>query len=185
LIGAIYLLARKVISIRIPASYILTVAVFLAVYTLVVKGGIDFSFIAAHLCGGGLMLGAWFMATDYVTSPVTPNGKIIFGIFIGLLTVIFRLFGGTAEGVSFAILLGNLVVPLIEKWTVPKSFGKGLTEYERVDKKRGYIICNYFVCRCTFRIYVRNKKNHGQNNRNRQYRMLINQFLKERLNFLT
>lgn len=125
LLGAVYLLVRKVINLKIPATYILTVVVFLAIYTLVTKGGIDFYFIAAHLCGGGLMIGAWFMATDYSTSPITPNGRIVFGIFIGLLTVIFRLFGATAEGVSFAIILGNLVVPLIEKWTIPKSFGKG------------------------------------------------------------
>lgn len=125
LIGAIYLLARKVISLRIPMTYILTVVIFLVIYTLITRGGIDFKYIAAHLCGGGLMLGAWFMATDYTTSPVTPNGRIVFGIFIGLLTVIFRLFGASAEGVSFSIILGNLVVPLIEKWTVPRSFGKG------------------------------------------------------------
>ncbi len=76
------------------------------------------------LCGGGLMLGAFFMATDYVTSPITPNGKIVFGVILGLLTFIFRMFGGSAEGVSYAIIFSNLLVPLIEKVTVPKSFGK-------------------------------------------------------------
>ena len=70
------------------------------------------------------MLGAFFMATDYVTSPITPNGKIVFGIILGILTGLFRMFGANAEGVSFAIIFGNLLVPLIEKVTVPKSFGK-------------------------------------------------------------
>lgn len=125
LIGAAYLLVRKIISLRIPMAYILTVVVFLSIYTMVTRGGIDFHYIAGHLCGGGLMIGAWFMATDYSSSPITPMGKIVFGIFIGILTVVFRLWGASAEGVSFAIILGNLVVPLIEKWTVPKSFGKG------------------------------------------------------------
>ena len=71
------------------------------------------------------MLGAFFMATDYVTSPITPKGQIVFGILLGILTGIFRLFGGSAEGVSYAIILGNLLVPLIEKITMPKPFGKG------------------------------------------------------------
>ena len=69
------------------------------------------------------MLGAFFMATDYVTSPITPNGKIVFGICLGLLTGIFRMFGANAEGVSFAIILSNLLVPMIEKITVPRAFG--------------------------------------------------------------
>ena len=71
------------------------------------------------------MLGAWFMATDYVTSPITGSGKIIYGVFMGLLTGLFRLFGGSAEGVSYAIIISNLLVPLIEKVTLPKPFGKG------------------------------------------------------------
>lgn len=71
------------------------------------------------------MLGAFFMATDYVTSPITPNGKIIFGVLLGLLTFLFRIYGGSAEGVSYAIIIGNLLVPLIERFTVPKAFGKG------------------------------------------------------------
>lgn len=125
LIGGIYLLARKVIDLKIPLTYILTVAVFVSIYSIFNNGGFDPTFLAAHLCGGGLMLGAIFMATDYVTSPITPAGKIIFAIFIGALTGLFRLFGGSAEGVCYSIILGNLVVPLIEKWTVPKSFGKG------------------------------------------------------------
>lgn len=71
------------------------------------------------------MLGAFFMATDYVTSPITPTGKIVFGIFLGIMTGVFRIFGASAEGVSYAIILGNLLVPLIERVTLPKSFGKG------------------------------------------------------------
>ncbi|SHI34401.1 RnfABCDGE type electron transport complex subunit D [Parasporobacterium paucivorans] len=125
LIGGIYLLAKRIIDIRIPFFYLLTVAVFVSIYSITAKGGFDPAFLAAHLCGGGLMLGAFFMATDYVTSPITPNGRIIYAVIIGLLTCIFRLFGGTAEGVSFAIIISNLLVPLIERWTVPKSFGKG------------------------------------------------------------
>lgn len=71
------------------------------------------------------MLGAWFMATDYVTSPITKSGQYIYGICLGLLTALFRLFGASAEGVSYAIIFGNLLVPLIEKITLPKPFGRG------------------------------------------------------------
>lgn len=78
------------------------------------------------------MLGAFFMATDYVTSPITPSGKIIYGIILGILTGIFRLFGNSAEGVSFAIIFGNLLVPLIERFTVPRAFG---IEKEKKDKE--------------------------------------------------
>ena len=76
-----------------------------------------------QLLTGGLMLGAIFMATDYVTSPITKNGKIIFGVCLGILTGIFRVYGGSAEGVSYAIIFCNLLVPLIEKVTIPKPFG--------------------------------------------------------------
>lgn len=120
LIGAIFLLAKGIIDIRIPASYILSFAVFVLIF-----GGFDVTYLAAHLCGGGLMLGAWFMATDYVTCPITPNGKILFGVCLGILTGVLRLFGGSAEGVSYAIIISNLLVPLIEKVTLPKPFGKG------------------------------------------------------------
>ena len=122
LIGAIYLLVRKVISLRIPASYILTFAVL--IFLFAPGHQFDAEYMLKELCGGGLMLGAFFMATDYVTSPITPNGKIVFGVILGLLTFIFRMFGGSAEGVSYAIIFSNLLVPLIEKVTVPKSFGK-------------------------------------------------------------
>lgn len=121
LIGAAYLVYRKVISLRIPVTYILTVAVFAAVFG---SNGFDMNYILAHVCGGGLIFGAFFMATDYVTSPITAKGQIAFGVILGLLTGLFRIFGGSAEGVSYAIILGNILVPLIEKATLPVAFGK-------------------------------------------------------------
>ena len=119
LIGGVYLLYKKVISIRIPATYILTLAVFVFIF-----GEQDLEYVMAHLCGGGLIFGAFFMATDYVTSPITPKGQIVFGVLLGILTGLFRLFGGSAEGVSYAIIISNLLVPLIEKATLPVAFGK-------------------------------------------------------------
>jgi len=130
IIGGVFLIVRGIISIRIPLAYIGSFAIFVIVYALASGKGFDVSYLLAHLCGGGLMLGAFFMATDYVTSPITPNGKIIFGVVLGLLTFLFRVFGGSAEGVSYAIIIGNLLVPLIEKITVPVSFGKGAVKHE-------------------------------------------------------
>ena len=130
LIGGAFLLVRRVINYRIPLFYIGSFSVFILAYALATGRGFDVSYLLAHLCGGGLMLGAFFMATDYVTSPITPNGKIVFGIILGLFTFLFRIFGGSAEGVSYAIILGNLLVPLIERVTVPKSFGKGAVKHE-------------------------------------------------------
>lgn len=121
LIGAAYLLVKKVITIRIPAAYILTVVVFAALFG---GHGLDADYIMAQVFGGGLIFGAFFMATDYVTSPITPKGQIVFGILLGVLTGLFRIFGGSAEGVSYAIIIGNILVPLIEKVTLPKAFGK-------------------------------------------------------------
>lgn len=120
LIGAIILILLGVIDLRIPASYIVTFVVFILLFS---GHGFDANYIVAQLCGGGLMLGAFFMATDYVTSPITPTGKIVFGICLGIFTGLFRLFGANAEGVSFAIILSNLLVPMIEKYTVPRAFG--------------------------------------------------------------
>lgn len=119
LIGAAYLLYKKVITIRIPAAYLITFAVFVFIF-----GQHDPMYVLAHLCGGGIIFGAFFMATDYVTSPITPRGQILFGILLGVLTGLFRLFGGSAEGVSYAIIISNILVPLIEKITLPKAFGK-------------------------------------------------------------
>lgn len=122
LIGAIFLILMGVIDLKIPATYIITFIIFVLLFG---GHGFDWSYVVAHLCGGGLMLGAFFMATDYVTSPITPLGKIIFGIVLGILTGIFRIFGASAEGVSYAIIFSNLLVPLIERVTIPKPFGKG------------------------------------------------------------
>ena len=122
MIGAMFLILMGVIDLRIPGTYILTFVIFISLFG---GHGFDPQYITAHLCGGGLMLGAWFMATDYVTSPITSKGKILFGICLGCLTGLFRLFGGSAEGVSYAIIISNLLVPLIEKATLPKPFGKG------------------------------------------------------------
>ncbi len=121
LIGAIFMILMGVIDLRIPASYIVMFVVFMLLFS---GRGFDGAYLTAQLCGGGLMLGAFFMATDYVTSPITPRGKIVFGICCGILTGLFRTFGANAEGVSFAIILSNLFVPMIEKYTVPLAFGK-------------------------------------------------------------
>lgn len=120
LIGAFVLVIFGVIDLKIPFTYIGTFSVFMLVFS---PNPGNFNYLVAQLCGGGLMLGAFFMATDYVTSPITPVGKIVFGICCGLLTGIFRCFGANAEGVSFAIILSNLLVPIIEKLTIPKAFG--------------------------------------------------------------
>lgn len=119
LLGAAYLLFKKVISIRIPGAYLLTVAIFVFVF-----GRQDIVYVLTQLCGGGLIFGAFFMATDYATSPITPRGQILFGVLLGVLTGLFRLFGGSAEGVSYAIIIGNILVPLIEKISLPAAFGK-------------------------------------------------------------
>ncbi len=120
LIGAIFLILMGIINLRIPASYIGTFAIFVLLFG---GHGFDWTFLVEEICGGGLILGAFFMATDYVTSPITPKGQIIFGIVLGILTGIFRIFGASAEGVSYAIIFANCLVPLIEKFTVPKAFG--------------------------------------------------------------
>ena len=122
MIGAMFLLLMGVIDLTIPGSYLVSFVVFIVIFG---GHGLDPQYITAHLCGGGLMLGAWFMATDYVTSPITTKGRIVYGVCMGLLTGLFRLFGGSAEGVSYAIIISNLLVPLIEKVTLPKPFGKG------------------------------------------------------------
>ncbi|MBR5944572.1 MAG: RnfABCDGE type electron transport complex subunit D [Lachnospiraceae bacterium] len=120
--GACILILTGVIDLKIPGTYIVTFALFVGIF-----GGYGFNpaYISAELAGGGLMLGAFFMATDYVTRPITSKGQYVYGVVLGLLTGIFRVFGPSAEGVSYAIILGNLLVPLIEKWTMPKAFGKG------------------------------------------------------------
>ena len=129
LIGAVILLAFKVIDLKVPLTYIGSFTVFVIIYMLCSGMGFDGNYLLSHLFGGGLMLGAFFMATDYVTRPITVKGQYIYGIFLGLMTGIFRMYGPGAEGVSYAIILGNLLVPLIEKVTKPTAFG-----YERGGK---------------------------------------------------
>ena len=122
IIGACFLIMIGVIDLKVPGTYIVTFVIFMVIFG---GHGLDGTYLSAELAGGGLMLGAFFMATDYVTRPITPKGQYIYGILLGILTGIFRTFGASAEGVSYAIILGNLLVPLIEKITFPKSFGKG------------------------------------------------------------
>jgi electron transport complex protein RnfD len=123
ILGGIYLIAKKVISWRIPVVYIITVFVLTCVFKAFVP-------VAAgrvplyEIFTGGLMLGAFFMATDYASSPVTPKGQLIMGFGCGLLTVLIRIFGGYPEGVSYSILLMNCCVPLIDRWTRPRIFGE-------------------------------------------------------------
>ena len=128
-IGACILLLLGIIDLRIPGSYIVTFVLFVGFFG---GRGFDPYYISAQLAGGGLMLGAFFMATDYVTRPITIKGQYLFGIFLGVMTGIFRIFGPGAEGVSYAIILGNLLVPLIEKYTRPTAFG-----YKRGGARRG------------------------------------------------
>ena len=120
LVGALYLFVRRVITPLIPVVYVGVFAIFILIFG---GQGFDLEFLAAHICGGGLMLGALFMATDYVTSPVTNLGKVIYAAILGVLTGLFRVFGNAAEGVSYAIIFTNLLVPIIEKFTVPRAFG--------------------------------------------------------------
>lgn len=126
ILGAVYLLLRGVISLHIPLAYILTTTAFMLIVS-------DFNilFTVYEILGGGLLLGAFFMATDYSTSPINKTGKIVFGIGCGLLTAVIRLYGSLPEGVSYSILLMNIATPLIEKATAPKYFG-----YKRIKKEK-------------------------------------------------
>ena len=120
LLGGIYLIARKVISWRIPVAYLGTVAVLTLIFS---RGQSPVLFMAYHLLGGGVMLGAFFMATDYATSPVTPVGQLVYGLGCGVLTVIFRYFGLFPEGVTYAILIMNACAWAIDRITPPRRFG--------------------------------------------------------------
>ena len=121
LIGGVYLVARKVISPKIPVSYILTVAVL--TYIFPYENMTSVSSMLASILGGGLMLGAIFMATDYVTSPITKKGRLIMGLGCGILTFVIRRFSASPEGVTYAILIMNVATPLIDRWTKPKVYG--------------------------------------------------------------
>lgn len=118
LIGAIYLIVRKVIDWKIPVVYIASTCIMLLIF------GVDANSILYHVLGGGLILGAFFMATDYATTPVTPLGRIIFAVGCGLLTALIRVKGSMPEGVSYSILIMNVFAPLIERLTQPKVFGE-------------------------------------------------------------
>lgn len=129
LFGFVYLLIRKVISPIIPLSFIGTVAVF-----MLIAGKGDLKFVAYQLLSGGLLLGAIFMATDYTTSPINRKGKVIFGIGCGLITCVIRYFGTLPEGVSFSIIIMNILVPHIENLTTPKPFGSVKEKKEKEAK---------------------------------------------------
>lgn len=118
LAGFAYLLIRKVVTPTITVSFVGTVAVI-----MLLAGGFDFNYMIYELLSGGLLLGACFMATDYATSPINNTGRIVFGIGCGIITCLIRIFGSLAEGVSFAILLMNILTPHIENLTAPKVFG--------------------------------------------------------------
>lgn len=120
LVGGLYLLWRRVITWHIPVSYLATVALFAGIAP---QAGDRLTYLGYALCTGGLMLGALFMATDYATSPISPRGRLIYGVGCGLLTVLLRYFGAYAEGVSFAILIMNLLVWYIDRFTKPMRFG--------------------------------------------------------------
>ena len=108
---------------RIPFSYIISTVAFIAIIRLIKGDTVSASYLLSEALSGGLLVGAFFMATDYVTSPITPKGQILYGIILGFVTAMFRIVGSSAEGVSYAIIICNLLVPMIEKITVPKPFG--------------------------------------------------------------
>ena len=125
IVGGLYMLWRKVITWHIPVAVLGSMALF-AFVVAAVNGGVSpllYELPAFHLLAGGAMLGAIFMATDYVTSPMTPKGMIIYGVGIGLITMVIRQWGAYPEGMSFAILLMNAVAPLINKYVKPRRFG--------------------------------------------------------------
>lgn len=130
LAGGIYLLIRKVIKIHIPLAYI---GMFAAMTFFLAPGHqFDIIYTLMEVCGGGILLGAFFMATDYVTSPVTNKGKIYFGLILGVLTFLFRMFGPNAEGVAYSIIIANLLTPFLDMASVPKPFG-----WNKPEKKGG------------------------------------------------
>ncbi|MBU2063882.1 MAG: RnfABCDGE type electron transport complex subunit D [Candidatus Omnitrophica bacterium] len=121
LLGAAYLVYKQYITLEVPLSFIGTVGIFSWIFS---GSGFFKGDFLIHVLSGGLILGAFYMATDYVTGPITKKGKLVFGVGCGLITCLIRLWGGYPEGVSYAILLMNVVTPLIDKFTVPKRFGE-------------------------------------------------------------
>ncbi len=135
LLGAAYMLIRGVINIRIPGTYLVSTVLFVFLLNLLAGNGVaGWTVLVGHLLTGGLLAGAVFMATDYTTSPITPKGQLLYGVLLGFLTALFRVFGSSAEGVSYAIIIGNTLVPLIEKVTVPRAFGQGQSRKEGASK---------------------------------------------------
>lgn len=129
LLGGLYMIWRRVITWHIPVAVLGSMAAFAFVVALAQGGGAElYALPAFHLLAGGAMLGAIFMATDYVTSPMTPKGMVIYGIGIGVITMVIRLWGAYPEGMSFAILLMNAVTPLINKYVKPRRFGLTTTK---------------------------------------------------------
>lgn len=124
LLGFVYLLLRRVISWKIPVTYIVVFAVLTFLFGKNETGMEAWAYTLLHVMSGGLLLGAFFMATDYTTTPTTPMGQFIFGAGCGILTFVIRRFGGYPEGVSFSILLMNVCTPLIDRYTVPRKFGE-------------------------------------------------------------
>jgi len=123
MLGGCILLLCGVIDLRIPGTYIASFILFICVFG---GHGVDYYYISAQLAGGGLLLGAFFMATDYTTRPITIKGQYVYGVLLGVLTGTFRIYGASTEGVAFAIIFANLMVPLIEKITYPKGIGRGV-----------------------------------------------------------
>ncbi len=119
ILGGLYLMYKGIINYVIPTFYICTVAIL-----MFILGGFNFTFVIYELLAGGLMLGAFFMLTDYTTSPMTKKGQIIYAVLAGLITTVIRLYGGYPEGVSYSILLANIMTPLIDKYTKTKVFGE-------------------------------------------------------------
>lgn len=119
ILGGLYLMYKGIINYVIPTFYICTVAIL-----MFILGGFNFTLVIYELLAGGLMLGAFFMLTDYTTSPMTKKGQIIYAVLAGLITTVIRLYGGYPEGVSYSILLVNIMTPLIDKYTKTKVFGE-------------------------------------------------------------
>lgn len=123
IIGAVYLCARGIIKPREPLSVIISTGVFVTLFSVIQGRPVTLDFLAVHMLGGGMLLGAVFMASDYTTTPVTPWGQVIFGCCVGFITALIRCVGGGTEGVSYAICISNILTPLIEKLTIPTPFG--------------------------------------------------------------
>jgi electron transport complex protein RnfD len=130
LIGAVLLFIRKIITWHIPVSVVLSAAIFSGILWLINPA--QHADPIFHLLTGGLVLGAFYMATDMTTSPMNPRAQIIFGIGIGILTVIIRVWGAYPEGVSFAILIMNALVPLLNRFVKPKRFGKIIIQSNKI-----------------------------------------------------